>query len=316
MDKQDRLGTRGIYFTDVFEVDPETLSDYGAFNVCPWIDMPLFIDPFLLFASEKQEYQQLHDQIIGYLLFLRNHAIESQFLSEGNLRYLYCFKEVSQNCLGFTVDGTGGAGLGPTFGRALHKNLNRLLNNFGEESITDGSHFEKLSLIEPGVGRDKISDLTTNLIKGFLLQYTEIFAVQNVAPRFRKKHSVNKARFDETTGLWHDQIYDLPTIGEKFIMLTPEDILTKDDTWINKEEFKKDFLHIRDSISDIELRDRVTEYFEARLPKRFEKNRYGQLAEKPPTQSDKNDAIQKTLREFPETSITISSKRKKEEEKH
>jgi uncharacterized heparinase superfamily protein len=35
-------------------------------------DLPLFIDPFLLFNSDKPEYQELHDGIIAYLRFLRN----------------------------------------------------------------------------------------------------------------------------------------------------------------------------------------------------------------------------------------------------
>ena len=65
----------GIYFSDVFGVDPSVLAQYGALNICPWVDIPLFIDPFLLFASEKPEYQALHKQIINYLVYLREHAI-------------------------------------------------------------------------------------------------------------------------------------------------------------------------------------------------------------------------------------------------
>ena len=37
-------------------------------------DLPLFIDPFLLFNSEKPEYRALHDEIIRYLRFLRDEA--------------------------------------------------------------------------------------------------------------------------------------------------------------------------------------------------------------------------------------------------
>lgn len=35
-----------IYFTDFFDVFPDTLADYGAFNVACIVDLPLFIDQF------------------------------------------------------------------------------------------------------------------------------------------------------------------------------------------------------------------------------------------------------------------------------
>ena len=53
-----------IYFTDFFAVTPEVLEGYGAFNISLINDLPLFIDPFLLFDGEKPEYQSLHEQII------------------------------------------------------------------------------------------------------------------------------------------------------------------------------------------------------------------------------------------------------------
>jgi hypothetical protein len=37
------------YFSDRFGVDPIALKNYGAFNVSIVTDLPLFIDPFLLF---------------------------------------------------------------------------------------------------------------------------------------------------------------------------------------------------------------------------------------------------------------------------
>jgi len=60
-----------IYFTDYFGVTEEQLEAHGAFNISLITDLPLFIDPFLLFNNEKPEYQALHDEIIRYLRFLR-----------------------------------------------------------------------------------------------------------------------------------------------------------------------------------------------------------------------------------------------------
>ena len=37
-----------IFFSDFFDVKPEALKSYGAFNISLVNDLPLFIDPFLL----------------------------------------------------------------------------------------------------------------------------------------------------------------------------------------------------------------------------------------------------------------------------
>lgn len=63
-----------VYFSDIFNVDESILESYGAMNISLLNDIPLFIDPFLLYASEKPEYRQLHENILDYLSFLRDKA--------------------------------------------------------------------------------------------------------------------------------------------------------------------------------------------------------------------------------------------------
>ena len=46
-----------VYFSDIFNVDESILESYGAMNISLLNDIPLFIDPFLLYASEKPEYR-------------------------------------------------------------------------------------------------------------------------------------------------------------------------------------------------------------------------------------------------------------------
>ena len=171
-----------IYFSDVFDISPNDLENYGAFNVSLINDLPLFIDPFLLFNSSKPEYQELHNQIIKYLRFLKTCSENGQ-IHEGLLRSWFTFAEVKQNWFGYSLVGNDGAGLGIDFARALNKNLHTIFTDFGEEQITKGSHLEKLCLIKDGVGRDNISDFTTNLTKEYLLNYTQEFAVANLRRR-------------------------------------------------------------------------------------------------------------------------------------
>ncbi|GAB2555112.1 hypothetical protein [Leucobacter ruminantium] len=141
---------------------------------------------------------------MDYFRFLRDHAHEP--LSPGRIKSWYTFSEVRQNWLGFTVDGNAGHGLGRNFAVSLHGALGSLLRNIGDEQITSSSHVEKLALVSNGVGRDTISDLTTNLIKHFLLRYTSDFAVKHVSEGDRRKVPVARAKFNYNmqTGLLHE----------------------------------------------------------------------------------------------------------------
>ena len=46
-----------VYFSDIFNVKPNIIEKYGAFNISLVNDLPLFVDPFLLFNSKNTEYQ-------------------------------------------------------------------------------------------------------------------------------------------------------------------------------------------------------------------------------------------------------------------
>jgi hypothetical protein len=207
-----------LYFSQHFDVDPSLLEDYGALDMSVVSDLPLFVDPFLLFNSDDTEYQVLHEEILKYLLFLRDLATDTD-LDEALIQNLYRFKEVKQNWLGFTLFGNDGAGLGRDFAIALHGALGAMFSDFGEEKVTHGTHLEKLCLISPGVGKDNISDFTTNLIKGYLCEYTQAFARKHVAANRCDTFGVERAVFNYTTKTWATKRYLLPRVRNDFVLL-------------------------------------------------------------------------------------------------
>jgi hypothetical protein len=188
-----------VYFSQVFGVAPAALEGYGAFNITLVNDLPLFIDPFLLYDSKDSTFQALHDQIIDYLCFLRDRAVERE-LSEGEISHWFLFKEVRQNWLGFSLQGNRGTGLGADFAKALSANLRVVFSDFGSTGITASAHMEKLGLLNGGVGRDHLSDFTTNLIKHFLCEYTERFAREHIAAAKRSKFTVDKVALTTRRG--------------------------------------------------------------------------------------------------------------------
>ncbi|OJV27872.1 MAG: hypothetical protein BGO26_16460 [Actinobacteria bacterium 69-20] len=265
-----------LYFSQYFGISPNELEAYGAFDISLVSDLPLFVDPFLLFNSEKHEYRDLHDKIIRYLVFLRDHA--NPDLDPGLIKSWYMFQEVKQNWLGFTVLGNSGSGLGKDFARALHDSLGSILKGFGAESITKGAHLEKLALIKEGVGRDSISDFTTNLIKGYLLEYTQAFAQTHLSPDQRSSFSVPRAVFNYETESWESRQYDLPELRNDYVLLTPADMLTKDDTWISRSDLVRQFIKIPDAIEDDQLRAQVNNYLLKKLSDNPTKKEYSDLA--------------------------------------
>jgi len=277
-----------IYFTDYFGVSEEHLENYGAFNISLVTDLPLFIDPFLLFNSEKPDYQALHDDIIRYLRFLRTKS-EKGGISQALIKAWYCFSEVKQNWLGFCEDGNTGRGLGSGFAKALDLNLIHIFKNFGKEQITIGSHLEKLCLIKAGVGRDMISDFTTNLIKDYLLTYTSVFANNYIIGDYVLTVSVPRAYFSYDSERWMPKKYLLPIYNNDFVILTPKDILTKDDTWISHSDMIDRFHDIPEAVENDQLRAEINNYLYSRIP-----------VDKEPTKDEYADAISSTLLEYPQ----------------
>lgn len=281
-----RYSTVQIYFSDFFRVEPAILEEYGAFNVSLINDLPVFIDPFLIFNSPKPEYQQLHQNIIRYVRFLRDKA-RAGGIRDGLLRAWFFFGEVRQNWLGYSFTGNGGRGLAGDFASALHSNLHTILTNFGVEQITHGSHLEKLCLVSDGVGRDNVSDFTTNLIKEYLLEYSQTFARQYLPEELRKIVVVNKVRFNYGTETWESGTYELPWMGDDYVLLTPKDMLTKDEIWISRTGLYNNFDRIADSIPNEQLRDQINNYFLQSLPIH-------------PRKTDVRAAIARVIQRYPE----------------
>ena len=275
-----------IYFSDFFGLDPAVLEGYGGFNISLVNDLPLFIDPFLLFNSKNEEYRALHEGMIRYLRFLRDKA-RAGALDKGLLEARFTFREIKQNWLGFSKKGNTGSGLGSDFAGALHANLNTIFKSFGDEGVTRGSHIEKLTLIRSGVGKDNISDFTTNLIKQYLLRYTQAFAGKHIRPDQCSTYHVAKVSFNYETESWENEIFTLPSYRGDFVILTPKDILTKDQTWISRPDLFEKFELIAESMPNEALRGLINNYFLQVLPKK-------------PKQTEIAESKARTIEKYPE----------------
>ena len=249
-----------MLFSEKFKVEKNKIEEYGAINISLVCDLPLFIDPMLIFNSEKDEYKELHKNIIKYFHFLAKKA--EQKLEKADIKTWYTFNEVCNNWFGYALEGNKGSALDIKFGNFLYKNIKFALNTNG---ISNGVHAEKIMLLYDGSGRDKISDMTVNLIKGYLCEYTQRFAKKYISKNYCKIFPIDRSEFNYKTESFVTKEYYLPYIinekgDEEYVLLTPVDILRKNEPSINRDNFLKLNRKVRDYIENEVLKAEVNNY--------------------------------------------------------
>lgn len=196
-------------------------------------DRRLGIDPFLLYRSSRSDFQQAHAQLLTFFNFVL------QQIKDGNLpnaeRLLLC-PEPREIGLGYSRQGTRGSGIGPELAREIaeiFKNSPALLSR-------GVRHIEELQLICAGVGPDRISDAAANILKLFLIVYTQEQCRSWSIP-VRKDVPVNHY-FDFTELDWRDSYFELPinpTTGEP-LLFVPRRVL-RVLPWINYDDYLGDY---------------------------------------------------------------------------
>lgn len=290
-----------MFFSEYFQIDPNLLHEYGAVDVSLICDMPLFIDPMLIFNSENPEYKNLHESIIRYFHFLSTKA--SCGLQNNEIRAWFKFSEVKNNWLGYSLVGNGGSALGDDYAKFLYNNIGFAIST---NNISQSVHIEKIMLLYKGSGKDKISDLTVNLIKQSLLEYTQTFAINYICPELRKNTYVDRAYFNYETESFVSKEYMLPYItnrkGEdEYVLLTPADILREDEPSINRVDFYNSHGRIRASIDNDVLRAYVNNYIFEAVRKYEEQQRRKKRPTRERTISKiEKDAFAELAHEYPE----------------
>ncbi|WP_244536240.1 hypothetical protein [Hyphomicrobium sp. NDB2Meth4] len=148
-----------------------------------------------------------------------------------------------------------------------------------------------MCLISDGVGRDNISDFTAKLIKHYLCGYTASFTIKYLRKDQMRLVGIGDARFHYGLSAWVREEYWLPWKDGDYVLLTPKDMLTRDENWINRGDLITGFERIPPAIPDAELRDQVSSYFASVLVR--PKNRE-------PNKKERGDAAARTMLKFPE----------------
>ena len=165
-------------------------------------DRRLCIDPILLYKAQNMEFRSLHRK----MLEIFNSAIE--LFEKGNKKdaeYLIDFPEAYEIGLGYAVGTTKGSGLGSHLNRLVFETLTASPELVKRKL----KHIEELQLVSLGIGADRVSDITANILKDHFLRYTrrqcELWGIP-VTKAVPITHI-----FNFELGHWEDRYEDLPT---------------------------------------------------------------------------------------------------------
>lgn len=122
------------------------------------IDLPVGIDPFLLYKSRVPILSDLHNLILRAF----NKGIEFVHTGEKNeAQQLFDFPEVAEIGLGYAKKGKRGSGVGNFLSQLI---IETFLDSpaLQERGV---KHIEEMQLVSVGIGPDRISDIAANFLK-------------------------------------------------------------------------------------------------------------------------------------------------------
>lgn len=216
------------------------LSDYYHFNSAKADfldinlvdDLPLFVDPLLLWRSPSEEHHAVHATIVKFFEIAID-RVKAGKITEA--KKMFYFPEPS-NLLGFTRDGHSGRGIGPKVGEAVFIELinDPLILKSGLTALN------QLQFMIKNVGPDLISDMTVNIAKPYFIHYTrkecERWNIEMV--------EVTTPMYFHDEGVWDDvkvKMAKHPVTGEGFL-LTPRSIVRRGGVDFTAQQIYKHYL--------------------------------------------------------------------------
>jgi len=128
-------------------------------------DIPLYVDPFLLWKSPSQQDNALHTTITNSFNHL-NYLVKKKREDEA-LSILINISECHEVGLGVSKTRKG-----TRISKKQAQNILNLFKDIPEYSQFGFTHFEIIQLYISGISKDRISDISCNYLKSFLIDYT------------------------------------------------------------------------------------------------------------------------------------------------
>lgn len=203
---------RLVLFSQHFCIDPAHLAQVGAFDPSLNVDTNLFINPLLLTRSRAAQMKAAWHRYLKWFEDLGSLLKQCQKEEDTHWTRAYerlHFPEPPSTCLGQTVGGTRGSGIGDV----IALNLVRSAYSLVKAGTTAAELMVCLPFLCEGLGPDRISDMVTQIIMQDLASYTQSALEGLVLPRTPLRDGSHS--------------YQVPRYNGKPILLVPSDVLAK-----------------------------------------------------------------------------------------
>ena len=193
-------------------------------------DIPLYVDPFLLWNSLKSEYKHMHERLIKFLQYAI-YLLRKGEINRAALLFAGCEEQRAMG-LGYASGSKRGSNIGPK----LIGEILRVIQSVPQLKSGDIRHLEELQLAVPGIAEDRISDTACSILKDFFIEFTETQVSKLAIPTrpFRLGDI-----YDDSKRMWVPaQTAQLPfnPFDETPILLVPLDLL-RHLPWINYPDY-------------------------------------------------------------------------------
>lgn len=235
-------------FSEYFNLSSDLELDFV--DIYAYQDIPLFLDPFGISAMGTKWAKECESQIATYFQYL----IDSIKTGDRKTteRLLNALHEVNEIALGFSSGIPQGRGIGPEQAKQIQHSF-----EVSEAAISgDIKDIADCAIMIPGISRDKISDITANILKRKLVEYTQVQCNKHNIPM--KKVAINNA-FDYDTFQFTSYFSSLPVIGGRAKILLPLSSVRQDPE-LSKNKYYRNFVleflkaeheHAGDSLSTV-----------------------------------------------------------------
>ena len=177
-------------------------------------DFPLYFDPSVFLDRDDEFCKRCADDIYDFFDAVMD-AIRVNDKSRG-LELLSALREPNDTFLGVSKGNPAGRGVGREQAAKIYSNLEKS-KAIGTSLISDLSDY---AMFIDGIGRDKISDMTTNIIRGHLILHTAEQCDLHGVPLTPSLPS--GLIWDRNNRQWKQMYVDRPYYGDRPILLVPK----------------------------------------------------------------------------------------------